>query len=464
LFLGLFLLFTYGHLNNILVDLLPEAYAKSIPQITLSILGIVVIILGFKKIWLRFGGANRVTPLLNLVLIFAVLSQVLLGSIELVKRLPAAALTSGRGNGLPDTGIDVNLDCTIRPDIYLIILDGYGRADALKEVYGVDTGGFLESLESKGFYIADQSHSNYIQTVYSIPSTLNFRYMDPMPAEESGYEYFPALVANNQAMALLRQCGYKMVTFNTGFTFTNYPEADVYFSLGSGLNEYEELFLASTPLDGLVEKVLVKPPDRGYDAHRARVQYTFEKLAELPRRSGPKFVYAHIISPHPPFVFDAEGNPVQPNRSYSIGDGDDYRGTWKEYRSGYAQQVQYVNKLLDETLSSIISRSASPPVIIIQGDHGPGGLLVWKSPDLTCLWSRTAILNAYYLPDSGSRDLFPDITPVNSLRVVLNTYFKANLPLLPGETYFTSHKPGGAFVDVTDRQDSRANCGLETAN
>ena len=82
-------------------------------------------------------------------------------------------------------------------------------------------------------------------------------------------------------------------------------------------------------------------------------------------------------------------------------DGSDYRGSWAEYQRGYAAQVQHVNRLVEETVSAILARSATPPVIIIQGDHGPGGHLEWGSPDRTCLWERTPILLAYYLPDGG---------------------------------------------------------------
>ena len=457
-FLSLFLFFSYGHLKNVIIEKLPEEHAEAYPLVVLVIFVSVVVILGLKKTWNRFGGSSRITPLFNLVLATAVLSQSLFGLWELVIRSPNSFRRSSEKNILPGTGPELSLDCSISPDIYWIVLDGYGRADVLKEIYGVDTSSFLASLESKGFYIADQSHSNYMQTVYSIPSALNLNYLEPMPANVSGYDYFPELIANNRLMALLRQCGYRMVALETGFFFTNYPGADIYLSYGTDLNEFEGLLLASTPLDLLVDKLDLEPLERSYEAHRARVHFSFEKLADLPGVSGPKFVFAHIISPHPPFVFDADGNPVQPRRGYSIGDGDDYRGSWEEYRKGYAAQVQYVNQLLEKTVSEIISRSSAPPVIVIQGDHGPGGLLKWKSPDRSCLWERTSILNAYYLPDGGSQHLYPTISPVNSFRIVLNTYFGANLELMPGETFFTSHRAGGDFINITDRRESLANC------
>jgi len=457
-FLILFWFFIYGHLHNLISEILPEEHVKASPSILLGVLTLIVIILGLRKTWSRLGGSRRVTPFLNLVLILAVISQAPFGVMEFVKSSPNTTWQSAVVSQPQEATSSRTLDCSISPDIYWIVLDGYGRADVLEELYGVDNHSFLASLEGKGFYIADRSHSNYIQTVYSIPSVLNLNFLKPMPANVSGYDYFPALIANNQMMDLLRPCDYRMVSFETGFFFTTNPDSDIYFSFGSALTEFEELLLAGTPLDYLVDKLNLETPKHSYAAHRGRVQFTFEKLAQLPESPGPKFVFAHIISPHPPFVFDAEGNPTRPNRSYSIGDGNDYRGSWEEYRGGYAEQVQYVNTLVEKTITAIISRSATPPVIIIQGDHGPGGFLNWGTPGQSCLWERASILNAYYLPNGGTELLYPDITPVNSMRVVLNAYFGANLELLPSATYFTSHVLGGEFIDITDRRDSRANC------
>jgi hypothetical protein len=108
----------------------------------------------------------------------------------------------------------------------------------------------------------------------------------------------------------------------------------------------------------------------------------------------------------------------------------------------------------------LLAESSQPPVIIVQGDHGPGSLLNWRSPSRTCLWERTGILNAYYLPEGGKNLLYPAITPVNSFRVVLNAYFGANLQMLPNRTYFTSHLLERQEIDITDTRDSSRNCGI----
>ena len=87
---------------------------------------------------------------------------------------------------------------------------------------------------------------------------------------------------------------------------------------------------------------------------------------------GPKLVFAHIVSPHPPFVFDENGQALEPSSPYSMNDGDDYKGTLEEYRAGYPGQVRFVNRQLQQVVDALLAQSEAPPLIIIQGDHGPG--------------------------------------------------------------------------------------------
>lgn len=60
------------------------------------------------------------------------------------------------------------------PDIYYIIVDGYGRSDLLKELFEYDNSTFLQFLSDRGFYVAEAAHSNYVQTSLSIASSLIF--------------------------------------------------------------------------------------------------------------------------------------------------------------------------------------------------------------------------------------------------------------------------------------------------
>ena len=70
-----------------------------------------------------------------------------------------------------------------------------------------------------------------------------------------------------------------------------------------------------------------------------------------------------------------------------------------------------------------------PPIIIIQGDHGPSHFDV---P------SRMAILNAYYFPDHEFA-VYPEITPVNSFRLLFNNYFNTDFDLLEDVSYYSQY-------------------------
>ncbi len=350
------------------------------------------------------------------------------------------------------------VDCSNTPDIYYIVLDGYGRADVLEELYGLDNQPFLEYLRRKGFYVASESYANYMQTIFSLPSSLNFNFIAPAEKGVSDQLYFSNLVRYNDVMATLKRCGYRTIAIESGFFFTDHPEVDVYLERGTKLNKFESLLLAYSPVDVLAKELDLEPSEYSFKAHRQRVLFSFEKLEMLYKMTGPKFVFAHIISPHPPFVFDRSGRPIDPAGSYYIADGDDYKGTLDDYLLGYPAQVQFVNQKLEQVIAAILENSSSPPIIILQGDHGPGSRLDWSSPAQTCLWERTPILNAFYLPGEGERLLYPSISPVNLFRVVLNAYFGANLPLLEDATYFTSHRLEDQAIDITEERSSRANC------
>lgn len=454
-FMALAFFFLFGHLYRLAQGLLP-VQDKNLKELILLLLwGVFLAALSARRIWSSLGGRVWMTPFFNLVFALALVYPAYLIAVDLLKR--AHQPQTAQAKVLPGTG-DISLDCGSRPDIYLIILDAYGREDVLAGLYNIDNQPFLDYLDGKGFYIASESHTNYIQTVFSIPSVLNFKYIDVAGEGVNGADYFRGLVKDNRIMSVLKGCGYQTVAIESGFFFTNQPDVDVYYSRGNDLNVFENLLLSSSPWEVVSDQLGLEPPAESYEAQRRRVLYSFRRLETLARTPGPKFVFAHIISPHPPFVFDAEGRPVEPNRGYSIGDGEDFAGDLDEYRTGYADQVQFVNQRLERAINAILSRSATPPVIIIQGDHGPGSRLNWTSPGGSCLWERASILNAYYLPGAGKEQLYPSITPVNSFRIILNAYFGAQLEQLPDRAYFTSHKLENEMIDITSERQSMLNC------
>ena len=105
----------------------------------------------------------------------------------------------------------------------------------------------------------------------------------------------------------------------------------------------------------------------------------------------------------------------------------------ESYNQGYIDQVTYVNQRIKTVIQEIIDISATPPIIVIQADHGHD----WASND-----SRMKILNAYYLPLGGEVGFYESISPVNTFRIIFNSYFEADLELLNDSSFYsTYHDP-----------------------
>lgn len=341
------------------------------------------------------------------------------------------------------------------PDIYYLVVDGYGGADMLMETYGLDNTGFVDFLERRGFYVAGQSTSNYMQTVLSVSSSSNMEYLNTLGISPDSPDRAPLseLIKHSRLRTMLEALGYTTIALSSGFYPTEIRDADYYFSLyeNSLLNEFEGYLFSLTPAQFFIQAFELKGPWPGYSTHRARILYAFEQLQEMPAKvDGPKFVFAHIFTPHPPFVFDRTGRSVQPDYPYYPVDGEAF-GDREEYFYGYPEQLLYTNTLLEDTVDAILTSSDSPPIIVIQADHGPGMLLSYLSPEDTCMRERFSILNAYYLPNCEECALYETITPVNSFRLIFDSYFGTNFGLLEDRGYFSTWSNLYDFIDVTDR-------------
>ena len=121
----------------------------------------------------------------------------------------------------------------------------------------------------------------------------------------------------------------------------------------------------------------------------------------------------------------------------------------------YVEQLKFTNSQILDSIKSILNNSSRPPIIIIQGDHGSGSLLKNSSINDSCMYERASILNAYYMPDGKSDLLYPDITPVNSFRVIFNTYFEADFPILDDQVFYSPFVNPYDFVNITDRLEDK---------
>ena len=343
-------------------------------------------------------------------------------------------------------------------DIYYIILDAYGRADSLKKTYGFDNTPFIHALESRGFYIADQSRPNYSQTGYCIPCYLNMNYLDVLLAgrapSQDTMETSRKLIDNNAVAAFLRNRGYHYVYIWTGTEVTHVETADLELDDKSLTppSSFEGQIFEMSALEAFSQTTQVTLGSKlPYAEHRAYIQTAFRNLNSVAKLAFPKFVIAHILAPHPPFVFGPNGEAINPAYHYDESDGSQLleKITRPEYIRGYTGQLQYINKQVLQAVDAILSQSRKPPIIIIQGDHGSRMNMNWESQAKTDLPETFSILNAYLVPANVRSHLYDSITPVNTFRVLLSSMFGANYPRLADRNYFATSAHPFVFSEVT---------------
>jgi hypothetical protein len=325
------------------------------------------------------------------------------------------------------------------PDIYYIILDSYASSSSLEEYYGFDNHEFINQLQDRGFFVAEESFSNYAMTNLSLPSSLNMDYLDALsPAFTEAHldkELSRQMIENNKVMSFLRSKGFILYFFGSGQGVTernNYVDHDIRCGFLDG-TVYE--FIRSTLILPVIDQLNFYD-----DQERKRRLCVFEQIAEIPALEGPKFIFAHIPSPHTPFLFDADGDPI---REYNKKDEKQY----------YINQMIFINGKVVEMVDHIIRGSKNDPVILIQADHGPLPTQDGQSIDhLTQDYyrQRMRILNAYYLPQDGIEQLYSSISPVNSFRLVFNILFQTNLPLLDDFSYYSPLDNPLQMIDVTE--------------
>lgn len=333
------------------------------------------------------------------------------------------------------------------PDIYYFILDAFGRSDTLKEIYDFDNSSFIDGLKKRGFVIPAGSRSNYQMTCLSLPSSLNMQYLDylepTLGRNSADYSVLYRLIQRNKVSSLLKGLGYRYVNVRSGWSPTDYnPNADVNVGFAYG-NVFHLALLRNT---------LIGPWQRDFDflgwaARQVRLYglQNIESIAQLQfqaqaQSQAPKFVFVHIVVPHPPFLFNEDGSTC-PLGVISLSD--------KFEKAKYVAQVKFIQKQVLAMLDQL-DKNPRKKVVIIQGDHGPA--LQNGSdgnPSPAFLRERMRILNAYRLPDADSSLIYDGITPVNSFRVILNHYFDAKLPLLADKCIYSPNPTPLQFVDVT---------------
>lgn len=430
------LFFSYGHLSESLGGFSLTVGEVAIgPDALLLPLWAVLLALGVYSVVKTNRDLRTTTNLLNVVAVCLVLFS--LTSIVSYGLRTRAALPQRTAENI-EAGRVESGEGGAFPDIYYIILDAYASAEALEEVWGYDNREFTDYLTGRGFYVVPDAKSNYPLTLLSLASSLNMQYInslaDELGADSTDRSQPYQMIQDSEVVRFLRSRGYKFVHFQSGWGPTGRnPYADRDVRCGS-VSEFTEVLVRTTILRPLANRFI------SHDRREVAL-CTFSSLAEITHTiEGPRFVFAHVLVPHPPFLFGPDGEPLDTDPGFQPRD-------WSSY---YVGQLEFVTKKVEVLVDEILSGAETPPIIILQADHGSKSIREEGDPSERMLRERMGILNAYYLPFGGNDLLYDSITPVNTFRLVFNVYFHAGYDLLEDRIYFSRLKRPYDFLDATD--------------
>ncbi len=316
------------------------------------------------------------------------------------------------------------------PDIVVLLLDGSPRADALLEQFGVDNAPFEAALAQRGFTVAADSRSNYTATWATLASMTNMRYLDEVesltpPPTDPAEQYRRLMFAINRGEALreLRVRGYELITVPSPFESASLVAADRYLD-GGHLTSFE-LSLVQHSMAGSI--LLSLEPDLFFQAHRARINHAFDTMAAIMEApSGhPRLVFAHVLAPHAPTVFEADGSPAEPFDCFP--GCTPWAFTELTQWEGFPPQVEHVNSLVLATVDRIVA-AAPDATIVVMSDHGshvPGSdqANVFR----TLFAARTP----------GWAAGLQDASPVNLFPQLFNAYMGTDLELSPYRSWIS---------------------------
>ncbi|MDB5205336.1 MAG: synthase family protein [Flavisolibacter sp.] len=308
-----------------------------------------------------------------------------------------------------------------RPDIYLLITDGYAGQKQLHEQFGFDNSAFEDSLRVMGFHIVDSSISNYAATFSSMATLLNMEYKEINPEGDVHVAF-----NSNKVTQFFKKLDYKIKNNSIFKVADQFPfQPSMYFPVGtwqitrhtfiSRVKKIVSIFLYARGVDSEIQRIRKIQRDN-IDMETRRDSITLQNLLTevKTREKVPRFVYTHFLMPHPPYLFNKNGQ--QPDST-----------VLKETQ--YIDYLQYTNGQLLKAVTAILHKTETPPIILLLSDHG------YRNDDLPAPTPlRFHNFAAIYLPQKDYRQYYKGVSNVNQFRILLNTHFKQQLPLLPDST------------------------------
>ena len=342
------------------------------------------------------------------------------------------------------------------PDVYVVILDGYGRTDVLEELYGYSNRPFVDELADRGLAVPEAATANYSMTAASVASTLAMGYLvDPgvVPDHPLRLALYEVIRGDNPVVATLTNLGYQYVHVESGWDGSRCgPNVDVCHQAGF-LDEASWTLLNRTPLSAPLEARF----GHAFAWNGLRALDDLRRVAQS-ESDLPRFVFVHVLLPHPPLNIDGRCQ-VRPEPQPGGGAvGARFlidSPALEDRKAAYVEQIQCVNGEILRFLDELGDDS----VVFITGDHGPdahGQVSVpptsWTDTDR---FERFGIFSAYRLP-TGCGPVEPDLDLINGMRLLVACVTGEELQPLPSQNLIFPTPDGDPYptteIDLMTRK------------
>lgn len=336
-----------------------------------------------------------------------------------------------------------------RENVYFVVLDEYGGAAALRRYFRYENLGFLGEMTARGYSHLNRSRANYTVTYVSLAATLGMNYV--LGEGDARYRdrgrFFPSIFMQDRPPDLVRRVnakGYRFVHVGNDWARCRARRGiSCLGNLPGNLQTVEDAvleYLAPTKAVSTFRetgrRAGILPSDgRGNDAIAALLEH----LREIASRKEPSFVFVHHLFPHEPLNADCSAFLGEPSRKT------------------YTDTVGCVNRSV-LSLASRIQELDPSALVVFQGDHGSGFSVDWRGA--LADWSddaideRTSILNLVRVPEACREWVRPNLSPINTMRLVLGCMERRPPDYLEDRTYLATYETSpdfGVVKEVTGR-------------
>jgi hypothetical protein len=310
-----------------------------------------------------------------------------------------------------------SVELVSKPDIFLIVVDGYPGAIAARQD-GLSSGlvDIRSHLAERGFEVPESTWSSYWTTVLSVSSLMEMEY----PVEQDGWRdvntsraLVDIISGNSAAVEILEANGYETYMVESGWSGESCGAKFDHCVPSPLLDEATNLILRRT----VAWSFLDDTPGPYVLGALAAFDWIMESGTELSKTPGADFVFTHVVSPHPPLLLrpDCRAEYV-PTRA---GGGFNVPGVAPELREAFlVEQIDCLDSLMIEFADHVDPED----VVIYVSDHGTDRRYQ-ANPDMVA-WDRAATVErlnnflAVRLPvgcEVGEGVVVPNV-----LRTVLN--------------------------------------------